>query len=151
MNKTKSNANLKKDKDKPTKKDEKKPKDDKSKKKKKSKKKVEEKKEIQIDENPVQGEELKSRELLAIEKEIEKIDKIVEQENLLNLNLDSLLQSESLTNYSNPEKYSKLNRNAMFQSNLPLEKYEDSLTSVNVIVQETLDGLQESKCIHKLT
>ena len=81
--------------------------------------------------------------------QINQIEKILQLEKSLSNKLDILLNSDNILTYS-AENYRKINKNAMHQSNLIIEKYEDSLINVSTLIQSTIEKLEDSKCILKI-
>ena len=155
--KAKSKNPLKKEKEKTSKKEEKKAKEKKEKDpKSKAKKKIKKEKNEEEDSNKrgedegegevKQEEPRTTKEEEIINKVTNRIDSIFEDEQSLAIKLDSLLSSDSFKTYTTPELYSKINKSAFYQANLPLEKYQDQLSGVAGTIQRTIDGLEDSKC-----
>ena len=118
-------------------------------KKKKKIKKKEKEKDKEYSEKEAKDE--KSNEI--INKEVEMINKhIVLCENVLAVNnnivskIELLSNSQNLQVYSNPENYSKLNKNAMNQANIIIEQYDDSLSKLSNNLKYSLEQIDNSKC-----
>ena len=91
-----------------------------------------------------------SREVLAVEKQTENVETLLENKKNLFTKLENLTKSENIATYSSPDSIAKLNKNAFFQTNLVLSKYDNALSETNEIIHTTLEQLEGSKCKKKI-
>jgi len=117
------------------------------KKKKKLKKKESEEKESKKESHsPVKEEPLSSREIQAIDRHLAQTEGILKEEKEISDKLDNYLNSGNIKAYTDDE-FLKANGNLIAKSNVILEKYENSLCNITGFIQNTLEQLEDCKCI----
>ena len=97
--------------------------------------------------NETEEEPVISKEILLINKQIDHIDDILQVEKSLSNKLEIMINSDNNSTFS-LDNFKKIDKNAMHRSNLIIEKYNDSLSNVSTLIKNTIENLEDSKCMH---
>jgi hypothetical protein len=90
-----------------------------------------------------------SREIQAIDRHLAQTEGILKEEKEISDKLDNYLNSGNIKVYIDDD-FVKANGNLIAKSNAILGKYENSLDNITGFIQNTLEQLEDCKCIYDI-